>query len=749
MRFCLHICLRASLLLLLGGFFAFSASAADYPVKDTDKYAYAENAGWVNFKPTGQGATLHANGASSFLTGYVWAENVGYIKLAYDNNAVAPFTNTTNSNWGVNADAAGNLSGYAWSKTSGWIKFDHSYTPVTFNTSTGVFDGYAWSQNLGWIHFKNAAPAYNVSFALTATLTTTAISSITSTSAASGGTITDQGANAVTARGVCWNSASGPTIANSFSVNGAGTGAFSSALSGLTPNTVYYVRAYATNANGTSYGNEISFTTSLALSAPTVTTTAVSSVGQSTASSGGTVTSDGNATVTARGVCWNTSPGATTANTNTVDGTGTGAFTSSISGLSSSTTYYLRAYATNSQGTAYGADVSFTTVAGPPPPPPPGYPPRVKTSEPFQITPNSAKAGGSIPEDGGVTVTERGVCWNTTGSPNLMNDASSLGGGGLGAFTASVTNLEQNTSYYLRAYATNSAGTSYGAQMTFKTLDANVVVYWRNRDSGQNYIQYLRNTEHISWAPFQDVANGNWRIAGVGDLNGCSKPELLWRNSSNGLDKVWTVSGNIWTGTFDPPTVPPEWLAHGLGAFHHNAQLEILWRHRDRGDIWVQRMQGLETQGYERVGSVPDMNWQIAAVADMDLDGNADIIWRHRDGRNAIWYMNGVNMRSWAWLPEAGGEWRIGGVADFNADGKPDILWRNYNNGDVFVELMYNGVHVGYQGIAITNHDTAWEIVGAANISPTQTTTHTTPAQTTTQATTPATTAPPTGASRK
>ncbi len=95
---------------------------------------------------------------------------------------------------------------------------------------------------------------------------------------------------------------------------------------------------------------------------PTVSTTAISAITFNTASSGGNVTSDGGASVTARGVCWSTSANPTIAlSTKTSDGTGTGSFTSSITGLAPNTLYYVRAYATNSVGTAYGNEVTFTT----------------------------------------------------------------------------------------------------------------------------------------------------------------------------------------------------------------------------------------------------------------------------------------------------------------------------------------------------------------------------------------------------
>lgn len=96
----------------------------------------------------------------------------------------------------------------------------------------------------------------------------------------------------------------------------------------------------------------------------TLTTTSISSITSTTAVSGGDITSDGGFTVTARGVCWDTSISPTIADSHTSDGTGTGVYTSSLTGLSAGTTYYVRAYATNSEGTVYGSQRSFTTASG-------------------------------------------------------------------------------------------------------------------------------------------------------------------------------------------------------------------------------------------------------------------------------------------------------------------------------------------------------------------------------------------------
>ena len=132
-------------------------------------------------------------------------------------------------------------------------------------------------------------------------------------------------------------------------------------LTGLTANTLYYVRAYATNSLGTSYGNEVTFTTLPNPILPTVTTTTVTNIFPTTATSGGNVTSDGGATVIFRGVCWSTSPNPTLADSHTTDGSGTGVFVSNLTGLTFNILYYARAYAVNSVGTSYGNQMSFTT----------------------------------------------------------------------------------------------------------------------------------------------------------------------------------------------------------------------------------------------------------------------------------------------------------------------------------------------------------------------------------------------------
>ncbi len=132
-------------------------------------------------------------------------------------------------------------------------------------------------------------------------------------------------------------------------------------LEELEPGRRYYVRSFAENLAGVSYGPEITFETRDGR--PVLTTRAVSGITTTSAQSGGEISDDGGAPVTARGVCWSTTQNPTTSNTCTSNGSGTGSFTSSITNLNPDTRYYVRAYATNAAGTAYGSQREFRTQA--------------------------------------------------------------------------------------------------------------------------------------------------------------------------------------------------------------------------------------------------------------------------------------------------------------------------------------------------------------------------------------------------
>jgi hypothetical protein len=226
-------------------------------------------------------------------------------------------------------------------------------------------------------------------------------------------------------------------------------------IAGLVAGSTYYFRLVATNSDGTSRSSARTFIPGMAV----LTTTAVSAITVNTASSGGNITSNGGFAVTARGVCYGTGLNPDISGPKTINGSGNGSFSSPISGLMQSTTYHVRAYATTSVGTFYGADVNFTTSP---------WTAALTTTSASAITANSASSGGNITSDGGLAVTARGVCWSTEANPTIAGNHTT-NGSGTGVFTSSITGLSPGMTYHVRAYATSAAGTVYGNDHIFYT----------------------------------------------------------------------------------------------------------------------------------------------------------------------------------------------------------------------------------------------------------------------------------------
>lgn len=242
---------------------------------------------------------------------------------------------------------------------SGEGSFTTSITDLTVGTTYYII---AYATNSTGTSYGTELSFSTSSSINTPTLTTTGVSSVTNNSAISGGNITSNGGSEVIARGICWSTSQNPTITDSHSTDGTGIGSFASNIIDLTVGTRYYVRAYASNAVGTSYGDEISFSTTELITLPSLNTDGISNITYTMAKSGGNITSDGGASVTQRGVCWSTSTNPTIADNYTNDGNGINAFESYLNELTAGTTYYIRAYATNSLGTAYGDELNFTTI---------------------------------------------------------------------------------------------------------------------------------------------------------------------------------------------------------------------------------------------------------------------------------------------------------------------------------------------------------------------------------------------------
>ncbi len=271
--------------------------------------------------------------------------------------------------------------------------------------------------------------------------------------------LTDGGAS-IEKLGICYNMSGEPTINDSIVLSSENKiGIFQCAIDNLSAATAYYVRAFATNANGTVYSDQISIRTETAIAV--VVSAQATNVFYTSATVGGNVTYDGGASVTERGVCYSINANPTTANTKITSGSGLGQFTCNLTDLQDGVTYYARAYAINKKGVAYGEEVRFTTktktIA------------TVATTPATKVSCTSATVGGNVTEDGGAEITECGVVYSTNQSPTT-EDSKVASGSGLGQFTCNLTDLQDGTTYYVRAYAINAKGTAYGEEVSFTTM---------------------------------------------------------------------------------------------------------------------------------------------------------------------------------------------------------------------------------------------------------------------------------------
>jgi uncharacterized protein (TIGR02145 family) len=418
----------------------------------------------VNFK-----FNIMLNSATSLPvfseTHMVPTDDVGQVNLVIGQGTATTGTFST-INWGSGNYFLGielnTGAGYVAMGTTQLLSVPYAlYANSSGSTNSNLPNGTNIGERLNWI-WNGTAWIPTPSSALIPQITTTLISAITSSTASSGGVISSTGGDTISAKGVCWSTSPNPTIALSTKTNnGLGTATFTSNITGLLPITTYYVRAYATNSFGTAYGQEEVFTTLSAL--PSLTTTAASSITNTTASSGGTISSDGGAPITDRGIVWSSisNPTILTNQGLTSDGTGLGSFTSTINQLTPGTLYYVRAYATNSSGTAYGNQITFSSLP---------IIPNITTVTFSQISGNSGNSGGTIVSNGGATITAKGVCWSTSPNPTIALTTKTNDGSDSSNFSSTISGLSPVTTYYIRAYATNSVGTAYGQELTFTTL---------------------------------------------------------------------------------------------------------------------------------------------------------------------------------------------------------------------------------------------------------------------------------------
>lgn len=293
------------------------------------------------------------------------------------------------------------------------------------------------------------------------TVSTSAVTQIGASTATFNASILDAGIPAYTERGFCYSKNNIPTIAdNRRQVSGSGSGNFSLQATNLEYPVTYYVRAYAIQNGTIVYGNIVSFSTNKHTTA--VSTSAVTQIESSSATFNAFISDAGLPAYTERGFCYSLNANPTIAtNRRQVSGTGTGNFSLHVTDLEYPATYYVCAYVIQDGNPIYGNTVSFTTEF---------RTVSVSTSTASDISTTSAKLNGVINDIGSPAYTQRGFCYSsTTSSPTIANDKVVKYASFVGSYNETISNLQEGTTYYVRAFVVQDNQYIYGNTISFTT----------------------------------------------------------------------------------------------------------------------------------------------------------------------------------------------------------------------------------------------------------------------------------------
>ena len=192
------------------------------------------------------------------------------------------------------------------------------------------------------------------------------------------------------------------------------------------------------------------------------------------------------------------------------------------------------------------------------------------------------------------------------------------------------------------------------------------------------------------------------------------RADLVWRKPATGENAVWFMSGLAANGQYIAPVADAGWTMVGRESFDGDGNADILWRHTDgRNAIWFMNGTAVKPASGQ-IAPVADANWSVAGVGDFDGDGYADILWRNgATGQHAVWYMRGLNVRTSMLIPALDLNWKVAGVGDFDGAGKAEILWRNAATGQN--AMWWFESYASFASALIGSAPTSWTIAGVGD----------------------------------
>ncbi len=254
--------------------------------------------------------------------------------------------------------------------------------------------------------------------------------------------------------------------------------------------------------------------------------------------------------------------------------------------------------------------------------------------------------------------------------------------------------------------------------------DGHLDLLWHHRADGRLATWLMNGTTLLSGTSLTPSAVGdiNWKVVGSGDLNGDGHVDLVWQNIADGRVAAWLMNGlTMQSGAlFSIPSVPDlDWRIRSVGDLDGDGRADLFWQHESDGRIAVWLVNGFNVISGSLLNpaQVADTNWKIVGTADFDNDGRRDLLWHHQiDGSLAVWFMNGTSQIAGkpitpASLPDI--SWQVRGVGDLDGDGHTDLIWQNTGDGRVAVWLMEGLTRISGMLLSPSQvADTNWHIVG-------------------------------------
>ncbi len=251
---------------------------------------------------------------------------------------------------------------------------------------------------------------------------------------------------------------------------------------------------------------------------------------------------------------------------------------------------------------------------------------------------------------------------------------------------------------------------AYAARVDFNG-DGRSDILWRH-DNGllTNWLAGSNGRLTANFANSANSVSGDWQVAGIGDFNGDLRSDILWRHGSGQItDWLGTPNGSFAENFANSAnSVSTQWRVVGIGDFNGDTRSDILWRH-DNGSItdWLGTANGGFAQNFANSANSISGDWQLVGIGDFNGDTRSDILWRHDSGLLIDWLgtaSGGFTANFANSAANVASEWNVAGIGDFNGDGRDDILWRHDNG------VLTNWLGDADGGFTVNNDDALTQV---------------------------------------